>query len=222
MRLQRRAALLSIAIHGVFIAAAASIAAFSVPALRTITIDFSIEKSPATQPAPVAPPQPALRKSPRPAPMPVKEENYFPDTTAKETGSDADTMQFADAGSGEAEEQPVLIASIGTMTPPQPDTGRMRETERQKYLKEQFEYIRDIIYRKAVYPSMALEMKITGTVFLAFCVREDGGVENIGILKGSGASILDRDAVSTIKRAAPFPRPPIRVVVKFPIEYRLE
>jgi len=53
-------------------------------------------------------------------------------------------------------------------------------------------------------------------------VREDGGVERIEILKGSGASILDRDAVATIRRAAPFPRPPVRVIVKFPLEYRLE
>jgi periplasmic protein TonB len=221
MKYQRRAALISLTIHGVFIAAVAGIAAFSVPAMRTLTIDFSIEKSPVA-PAAASPahlPEPIPRQARRPAPPPAKEEEAFPDTTTEDLT--ADTAEFADAEASEAGDKPVQVASIGTIGVSQ-DTGQVREKVRQKYLKEQFEYIRDIIYRKAVYPSMALEMNITGTVFLSFCVREDGGVESIDILKGSGASILDRDAVSTIRRAAPFPRPPVRVVVKFPLEYRLE
>jgi protein TonB len=151
--------------------------------------------------------------------LPVKEEEEFPDTIAEDAA--ADTAQFADAESSGVDNQPVRVASIGPMGTPQ-DSGQVLEKERQRYVKEQFEYIRDIIHRKAVYPPVALEMKISGTVFLSFCVREDGGVESIDILKGSGASILDRDAVATIRRAAPFPRPPVRVVVKFPLEYRLE
>jgi periplasmic protein TonB len=220
MNLQRRAALLSIAIHGVFIAAVAGIGALSVPVIRTLTIDFSIEKSPTIPVAPpqVALPEPTPRQTRRPAPLPAEEE-AFPDTTTEAIA--ADTMEFADAESIAAGERLVRVASIGPIGKPQ-DTGQVREKEQQRYLKEQFEYIRDIIYRKAVYPAMALEMKITGTVLLSFCVREDGGVGSIDILKGSGASILDRDAVSTIRRAAPFSRPPVRVVVKFPMEYRLE
>ena len=221
MNHQRSAALLSLAIHGVFIAAVAGITVFSVPAIRTLTIDFSIEKSPempVTAPK-VSTPQPPPRQTRKPAPLPIKEEDAFPDTTTED--DTAENAEFAEAEANGAGDEPIQVASIGPAVVPQ-DTGQVREKERQKYLKEQFEYIRDIIYRKAVYPAMALEMKITGTVFLSFCVREDGCIESIDILKGSGASILDRDAVSTIKRAAPFPRPPIRVVVKFPLEYRLE
>jgi periplasmic protein TonB len=221
MKHQKRAALLSLAIHGIFIAAVAGITAFSIPAIRTLTIDFSIKKSTVIPPAASkdALPQPTPRHTRRPAPLPIKEEEAFPDTTTEDdTG---DIAEFADAEASEADDKPVQAASIGPAAIPQ-DTGQGREKERQRYLKEQFEYIRDIIYRKAVYPAMALEMKITGTVFLSFCVREDGGIESIDILKGSGASVLDRDAVSTIRRAAPFPRPPVRVVVKFPMEYRLE
>ena len=221
MKYQKRATIVSLAIHGVFITAVTGIAVFSVPAARTLTIDFSIEKSPVIQPAAstVSLPEPTPRHTRRPAPLPVKEEEEFPDTIAEDTT--ADTAQFAYAESSGVDDQPVQVASIGPIGMPQ-DTGQVREKERQRYLKEQFEYIRDIIYRKAVYPPVALEMKISGTVFLSFCVREDGGVESIDILKGSGASILDRDAVATIRRAAPFPRPPVRVVVKFPLEYRLE
>ncbi len=221
MTYEKRATLVSLAIHGVFITAVTGLAAFSVPAARTLTIDFSIEKSPVipTAASTVSLPEPALRHTRRPAPPPVKEEEAFPDTTAQDTI--AETAQFADAESSGVDDQPVQVASIGPIGMPQ-DTGQVREKERQRYFKEQFEYIRDIIYRKAVYPPIALEMKISGTVYLSFCVREDGGVENIDILKGSGASILDKDAVSTIRRAAPFPRPPVRVMVKFPMEYRLE
>jgi protein TonB len=221
MTYQKRATLVSLTIHGFFIAAMTGIAAFSVPAARTLTIDFSIEKSPSMPQAAskVSLPEPVLRKTRRPAPPLVKEEEAFPDTTKEDTT--ADTAQFTDAESSAVDDQPVRVVSIGPIGIPQ-DTGQVREKERQRYLKEQFEYIRDIIYRRAVYPPVALEMKISGTVFLSFCVREDGGVENIDILKGSGASILDRDAVATIRRAAPFPRPPVRVIVKFPMEYRLE
>jgi periplasmic protein TonB len=222
MKYQRRAALISLAIHGVVIAAMTGIAAFTVPAAPTLTIDFSIKESPVPPPAaPVSPPpKPTPRQTRKPAPPPVVEEEVaFPDTTMENTA--VDTAQFTDSEHGEMNDLPALVTSIGPSALPQ-DTGHIRENERQRYLKEQFEYIRNIIYRKAAYPSTALEMNITGTVFLSFCVREDGGVESIDILKGSGASILDRDAVSTIKRAAPFPRPPIRVTVKFPLEYRLE
>jgi protein TonB len=221
MKYQGRAALASLAIHGVFIAAVTGIAAFTVPAPRALAIDFSIEKSAVMEPPalPVPEPEPTPRQTRRPAPLPVKEEEAFPDTATQDT-SDT-TVEFADEEPGNAKDQPILVASIG-MTGIQQDTGKIREQERQRYLKEQFEYLRNIIYRKAVYPPLALEMNITGTVMLSFCVREDGGVENVGILKGSGSPILDRDAVSTVRRAAPFPRPPARVTVKFPMEYRLE
>jgi periplasmic protein TonB len=221
MKYKRRAALISLTIHGVFIGAITGLAAFSIPAARTLTIDFSIEKSPVMEPvaSPAPEPEPTPRQTRRPTPLPVKEEEAFPDTTVEDTT--ADTARFAAAESNAVNNQPVQGASAGPMGIPQ-DTGQAHEKERQRYLKEQFEYIRDIIYRRAVYPPMALEMKISGTVFLSFCVREDGGVESIDIIKGSGASMLDRDAVSTVKRAAPFPCPPVRVVVKFPLEYRLE
>jgi protein TonB len=221
MKYQKRATLVSLTIHGVFIAAVTGIAAFSAPAARTLTIDFNIEKSPVIQPAAstVPVPEPAPRHARRPAPPPVKEEEKFPDTTAEDII--ADTAQFTDAEPSGVDNQLVQVASIGPLGMPQ-DTGQVRERERQRYLKEQFEYIRDIIYRKAVYPPMALEMKISGTVLLSFCVREDGDVDSIEILKGSGASILDRDAVATVRRAAPFPHPPVRVILKFPLEYRME
>jgi protein TonB len=220
MKYQRRAALISLTIHGIFIGAVTGIAAFSIPAPRALAIDFSIEKSPSISPALPAPePEPTPRQSRRPAPLPVKEEEAFPDTATQNSATDI--AQFVEAESSGIDCQPIQVASIGPAGIAR-DTGKIREQERQRYLKEQFEYIRNIIYRKATYPLLALEMNITGTVMLSFCVREDGGVENVGILKGSGASILDRDAVATVKRAAPFPRPPARVTVKFPMEYRLE
>jgi protein TonB len=214
---ERSAALLSLLIHGVFIGIVAVIAAFSVPALRTLTIDFSIEKSQVIpSPSRATLPESHPHKTRRPPPPPIKEEMSFPDTTAEDCADDS--VEFTDEKSGEAGDQAASIDPAGT---PQ-DTGLIRENQRQRYLKERFEYIRDIIYRKAIYPSTAIEMNITGTVFLSFCVREDGDVENVDIIKGSGASVLDRDAVSTIRRAAPFPRPPVRVVVKFPLKYQLE
>jgi protein TonB len=217
MKRQQVAAIVSVAVHGGFIAAFTGIAAFSVPYVNTVTIDFSMDKTQPVQSTPQAlPAEPPHKKAISRAA--VKEES-FPDTTREEISND--TVEFSDEDPGEVEDSAVQSVSVEPAVAPL-DTGLIIEKERRKYLKEQFEYIRRIIYRKAEYPSIAIQMNITGTVFLSFCVSEDGGVEKVDIIRSSGALILDRDAVSTIRRAAPFPRPPVRVVVNFPMEYRLE
>jgi periplasmic protein TonB len=217
MKQQQIATIVSVAVHGGLMAAITGIAASSVLPVNTVTIDFTINRPQTVQPSPqVFQAEPAHTKAVRP--LPTKEES-FPDTSEETT--EEDTAEYAVEETTAPEGKPGQSIAV-VPSAPQQDSGQIIEKERQKYLKEQFEYIRQVIYRKASYPSIAIQMNLTGTVFLSFCVREDGGVEMVDIIKSSGTSILDNDAVSTIKRAAPFPRPPIRVVVKFPMEYRLE
>jgi protein TonB len=73
------------------------------------------------------------------------------------------------------------------------------------------------------YPS---EAQSSGVVRLAFNVDRGGGVHNARIVGSSGSSVLDRDALSLIERAAPLPPPPpgvsnAQLAVVVPIRYNI-
>jgi protein TonB len=89
------------------------------------------------------------------------------------------------------------------------------------YLKANFSYIRDMIMRRIIYPERAREMGWQGKVKLSFIISADGLVKDIRILESSGVAILDRNAVETVKKASPFPRPPVAAQLIIPISYRL-
>ncbi len=95
------------------------------------------------------------------------------------------------------------------------------EQLRQRYLREHFSYIRDIVMKNLSYPLMARRMGWSGRVTLYFVVNEDGSVRDIKVIEGSGFEILDKNAMETIKRVSPFPRPPVSAEVIIPVVYRL-
>lgn len=87
------------------------------------------------------------------------------------------------------------------------------------YLKEHFNYIRDLIARNLAYPSAARKMGWKGQMIVSFVICEGGRVEHIRIMKSSGYRILDENAVNTIKRIQPFPKPPVKAEIVIPIAY---
>ena len=91
----------------------------------------------------------------------------------------------------------------------------------QRYLKEHFIYIRNLITQQLVYPPMARKMGWSGKVVVAFVIAEDGAVHNIRVVESSGFSILDRSAVETVRTTAPFPNPPVRAEIIVPIYFQL-
>ena len=93
---------------------------------------------------------------------------------------------------------------------------------RQRYLKEHFTYIRDLIIKRLTYPQMARRMGWSGRVVLAFVVAEDGTVRSIHVKESSGYTLLDNSAVQTIKNVAPFPRPPVAAEIVMPVLFRLQ
>jgi protein TonB len=112
----------------------------------------------------------------------------------------------------------VHTGSISTNTEPLSAPEELRK----QYESEQFRYIGEIIKKNTVYPSMAEELGISGTAIVKFDVREDGSVGLVALLVSSGSKILDQDAITTIRRSGPFPKPPISVTLHFPLQYRLE
>ncbi|GAC1469402.1 MAG: TonB family protein [Desulfuromonadaceae bacterium] len=95
------------------------------------------------------------------------------------------------------------------------------EKAQQRYLKEHFAYIRELITKQLVYPPMARKMNWSGKVVVAFTIAEDGTVHAIRVVETSGFPILDKSAVETVRSVAPFPKPPVRAEIFVPINFRL-
>ena len=67
---------------------------------------------------------------------------------------------------------------------------------------------------------------VTGTATLAFNVDRDGGVHNARIVRSSGTSVIDRETLSLVQRAAPMPPPPpeisgAQIAIVVPIRYNM-
>jgi protein TonB len=64
------------------------------------------------------------------------------------------------------------------------------------------------IRRAKVRPKKSGKTRSDGRVVVSFVVLKSGSVSNVRIIKGSGSANLDAAAVSTVRRAAPFPQIP--------------
>ena len=95
------------------------------------------------------------------------------------------------------------------------------EKAQQRYLKEHFAYIRDLITKQLVYPPMARKMRWSGKVVVAFVIAEDGSVHAIRVVETSGFPILDKSALETVRSVAPFPKPPVRAEIVVPINFKM-
>ncbi len=71
-----------------------------------------------------------------------------------------------------------------------------------------FALVREAIERKKEYPEVARTARIEGRVTVAFVIRADGNVRDVGIVTKSRSRYLNEAAVNAVKGAAPFPRPP--------------
>jgi periplasmic protein TonB len=94
-------------------------------------------------------------------------------------------------------------------------------TGRKVYLKQHFQYIKETIQKKIYYPGVARKMGWEGKVVVSFVVKENGDIQDIKVVESSGYQALDKNAMTTIKKAAPFPSPPVTAEVVIPVTYQL-
>lgn len=92
----------------------------------------------------------------------------------------------------------------------------------QRYVREQFAYIRDKVMQRLSYPPMARRQGWQGTVRVAFTVRADGSIDGLHVDTGSGHLLLDRQALRAVESAAPFPAPPAPAAITLPVLFSLE
>lgn len=100
--------------------------------------------------------------------------------------------------------------------------GESAESRQTQYLKEHFDYIRNTIAGNLRYPARARKMGWNGKLAVEFVILESGTVDKIRITKSSGVPMLDSDAEETIRRSAPFPKPPVSARLVIPVEYVLK
>jgi periplasmic protein TonB len=181
-----------------------------------VIIDFSIDntheetlkKSPLKAPVPPAPktskvPDQLSSVAPSQTQQPNDTEKVIPDTfnlndSQKQEYSENIPAQKTDSAIGSSDEQSIS-----------------------HYIKEEFSYIRKIIVSNIIYPQNAQYRRQEGTLLLSFVIMLDGSVSDIKIVKSSGYDLLDKNAISTIKKSAPFPKPPFLAELKMPVTYKL-
>lgn len=74
------------------------------------------------------------------------------------------------------------------------------------------------------YPTEAQSRGEYGVAQLAFSVDRSGGVHHAHIVRGSGSSLLDRETLALVERAAPMPPPPpeiagAQIPIVVPVRY---
>jgi protein TonB len=225
---QTRGIQLSLAVHGLLVLAVMAVGSAGRPA--PIVIDFTVEESlpaarteqkdPLQARVPDRPDKPKLRES-LPA---TPEREPLPAAQVVPPLSDIQ-VPVAAAPVARQEESRILRKAPSAETGPAPPSAEPGESPaeagKKKYLQEHFAYISDAIMKSLSYPAMARKMGWQGKVTLTFVVREDGGVRDVRVVESSGRDLLDRNAVEAVKKASPFPRPPVEAQLIVPVRYRL-
>lgn len=85
-----------------------------------------------------------------------------------------------------------------------------------------FSYVRERILKNLRFPATARQQGQTGKIVVSFTLLADGQVERIAIVTGSGHDILDQAVIDTIRRVAPFPKPPLSAQLVLPIVFHLK
>jgi protein TonB len=99
--------------------------------------------------------------------------------------------------------------------------GDIGSSEKSRYLKAHFSYIKDLIHKNLIYPAMAKKMGWEGKVIVSFIISSGGNARDIMLSKSSGHEILDDNALKAVRIAAPFPKPPVEAQIIVPVLYRL-
>lgn len=90
-----------------------------------------------------------------------------------------------------------------------------------QYIRDHFDFINKLIHLNISYPYRARKLSMEGNVIISFVVCLDGSVKDVKIKKSSGFSTLDNNSKKAVRKASPFPPPPVEVKIEIPITYKL-
>lgn len=119
--------------------------------------------------------------------------------------------------------EPNVVKKSEPIAVPTPPTPAPKPSAQEEYLESHLSAIRDLLIKYRKYPTMAVRLKQEGSVRVSFRLKENGSVEDVRIVNGSGFEILDQDAIALIEKTAQyFPKPPKPVRITVPLKYSLK
>ena len=175
------------------------------------------------QPKKTIPPKPSVhKKRPVHSPEPVKD--VAPSMPPSPAPSQASAVKGASAVTGSAVVSSAAGAGIaqgknGANAASGAGGGNQGEGDGMRY---DFSYVRACILKNLRFPASARQRGQTGKIVVSFNLLADGQVERIAIVTGSGHEILDQAVIDTIRRVAPFSRPPVSAQLVLPIVFHLK
>ncbi len=102
-----------------------------------------------------------------------------------------------------------------------PSSQNQNQDEIKKYLST----VRKKLQDSLEYPYFAKKAGMEGVVVVHFCIKEDGALfeRSLKIIKSSGYSALDAQALQTVKNSAPFFAPPKgELELSIPVSFSLQ
>ncbi len=235
MGLQTKGFGISVAVHAMFFFAFFTAATYTQSEKKIISLDFSImdgnqsvvskgknlvaeaKKVKAVKSKPK--PKPIEKKKPieKPKEPEIKEE--LTTEPASEVVEKTEVIEEVIQPDTETVDQEMIAQTDNANS--NSTTDNSAAAAKAKYVKQHFAYIKERIEKEFVYPRIARRRGMEGKVIVSFVICEDGTVHDVKIVESSGHKILDDNAIACVKRAAPFPPPPARAELVFPITYKL-
>jgi protein TonB len=206
---QARAYGISLGIHAVVFSFVLAVGALA-PRTRAVVLDFSIDSAwnAGAAAAPKRHQPPPERKTVTP--------------TAQAEQAVPVRKEQAEAAPQPVSEQPMTADTTDQGRDSSTASSGSSEAAKEAFISAHFRYIRDKIFRNLGYPAIARRMGWAGKVIVAFTVCADGSVEDVFVVESSGFPVLDRNAVETVKKSCPLPKPPQKTALLMPVSYRLE
>ena len=83
--------------------------------------------------------------------------------------------------------------------------------------------VRETVALEKEYPSFAKQLKLEGTSVVRAVITPDGVLKEVSLGSSSGHKVLDRAALASVRRAAPFRAGPgaVPLTVEIPITFRI-
>ncbi|MBI4350025.1 MAG: energy transducer TonB [Elusimicrobia bacterium] len=83
--------------------------------------------------------------------------------------------------------------------------------------------VRETVAQEKEYPSFAKQLKLEGTSVVRAVITPDGALKEVSLGSSSGHKALDRSALASVRRAAPFRPGPgaVPLTVEIPITFRI-
>lgn len=198
----------------------------SIPASRVMQIDLRMEDSTGIskkhpEPASKQKTTKAIQKEGKVHPPAKDEEKVIQNSAVSSAVSENQTPVTTPVVPQESNNNLSSVKDVAITHSVPASAGNSVESVKQRYLKEHFKYIRDLIQKKLTYPRIARKMGWTGKVIVSFVISTDGNVKDIEITESSGFEMLDKNTIEIVKKTSPFPRPPVEAQLLIPVTYKL-